>query len=79
MSFVEIRTMHNEHDPLANCGRNAVRCDAQIRPHMKAVHPGDVEHRAFHTRCCHGNTTRTERLCLSVTVLLAGCLHDSVH
>jgi len=40
--------MHNEHDPLANCGRNAVRCDAQVRTHMHAVHPGDVENRAFH-------------------------------
>jgi hypothetical protein len=26
---------------------------------MQAVDPGDVENRSFHTRCCHGKTTRT--------------------
>ena len=51
--------MHNEHDPLADCGRDAVRCYAQVRPHMQAVDPGDVENRSFHTQCCHGKTTRT--------------------
>ena len=45
----QIRTVHNEHDPLADCGRDAVRCYAQVRPHMQAVDPGDVENRSFHT------------------------------
>jgi len=45
--------MHYEHDSFAHCWRNAVCCDAQIRPHMQSVHPGDVEHRALNAGCCN--------------------------
>jgi hypothetical protein len=45
--------MHYEHDSFAHCWRNAVCCDAQIRPHMQSVHPSDVEHRALNAGYCN--------------------------
>jgi hypothetical protein len=40
--------VHNEHNPLADCGRYTIGRDAQIRTHVQAVHPGNVEHWALH-------------------------------
>jgi len=51
-----IRTVHNEHDPLADCRRNAIGRDAEVSSHMQPVHPGDVEHWTFHIRHWYGNT-----------------------
>ena len=34
-----LRTVDNQPDPLADCGRNAVGGDAQIRPHAEASCP----------------------------------------
>jgi hypothetical protein len=43
-------TVHDEHDPLADSGRNTIRRDAEIRAHVQSIHPGNVEYWALHAR-----------------------------
>lgn len=34
-----VLTLHDEHHPLADRGRDAVRCDAQVGTHVGALRP----------------------------------------
>jgi len=50
-----ILTMHNEHDTLADCWRDAIGGNAEIGAHIQAIHFGNGQKRAVVCDGCKYN------------------------